>query len=499
MRPYHAVSIVLALSTCSTYTDSWPQLGGNAQHTGLSAQRSRALDQIRWSALVDQSGNGVSSFTHYGTPVVTARGTVVIAVRQPDPTLILFEGHRLDSGDLVWSEGTGFKIVPPLDPVGNSIGAVVTPSGDVVLPGPGGTIFRRKSGDDASSDLAQQSFLGMSAYQANKATLDDKLALIGTPAVGRHSEVYFPFGAPDDGHGTAGVTSGLARIDRNGAGAYVQAADLLGEAGQFISNSTPALGNDGRLLYAAAITRKNVFHLFALDTATLAKVYDVRLTDANGRDAVWIPDSTASPLVGPDGDVYFGVMTMAIANDRGLLRHFDATLAMSKFPGAFGWDDTPSIVPAKLVPSYKGSSSYLIFTKYNNYFGFPPSGDGLNKIALLDPNASEVDPVTSAAVMKEVMTVLGPTPDPEGRSAGFPNAVHEWCINTAAIDPYKHSVLVGNEDGLLYRWDFGSGRLSESIRLAPPLGEPYTPTVVAPDGSVIAINNAVMFVIGAGR
>ena len=82
-----------------------------------------------------------------------------------------------------------------------------------------------------------------------------------------------------------------------------------------------------------------------------------------------INDSTASPTVGPDGDVYFGVLedNFPSHNDRGWLLHFDRTLATTKTPGSFGWDDTASIIPRAAVPSYSGSSSYLVLTKYNNY------------------------------------------------------------------------------------------------------------------------------------
>ena len=66
--------------------------------------------------------------------------------------------------------------------------------------------------------------------------------------------------------------------------------------------------------------------------------------------------------------------------------HFDKTLGTSKIPGAFGWDTTASIVPRSLVPSYQGTSQYLVFTKYNNYVGVGPGGNGHDKIAILDPN-----------------------------------------------------------------------------------------------------------------
>ncbi len=96
--------------------------------------------------------------------------------------------------------------------------------------------------------------------------------------------------------------------------------------------------------------------------------------------------SSASPTVGPDGDVYFGVLDFAARghNQRGWLLHFDAALLTVKTPGSFGWDDTPSIVPATAVPSYAGTSPYLLLSKYNNYYG-SGTGDGLNQMAVLDP------------------------------------------------------------------------------------------------------------------
>jgi len=142
-----------------------------------------------------------------------------------------------------------------------------------------------------------------------------------------------------------------------------------------------------------------------------------------------------------------------------------------------------------MVYSYRGQSSYLLMSKYNNYKGVG-SGDGLNKIAILDPNGTETDPVTGVTVMKEVLTIAGPTPD------GAPPAVKEWCINSAVVDPATKSVLANSEDGKLYRWDLSSNTLSQSVVLTPGLGEAYTPTVIGVDGTVYAINNATLFAVG---
>jgi hypothetical protein len=132
----------------------------------------------------------------------------------------------------------------------------------------------------------------------------------------------------------------------------------------------------------------------------------------------------------------------------------------------------------------------LLVTKYNNYSDPGIGGNGSNKVAVLDPNGTEIDPVTGATVMKEVLTVLGPTPN-TGQAG-----VREWCINTAVVDPFTKSVLAGSEDGKLYRWDLTSNTLSETFTLTSGIGEAYTPTLIGVDGTVYAVNNAILFAIG---
>jgi hypothetical protein len=233
--------------------------------------------------------------------------------------------------------------------------------------------------------------------------------------------------------------------------------------------------------------------LLALDSTTLATKSAAQLNDPATGKAAWVSDnSTASPVIGPDNDVYFGVLesNFPYHGGRGWMLHFDATLATLKTPASFGWDDTPSIIPANLVPSYTGTSSYLIMTKYNNYADFFTQsgvGDGKNKMAILDPNNTQADVDETATVMKEVMTVLGPTSDASS-FPNFPGAVKEWCVNSAAVDPITKAVFVNSEDGFLYRWDLTTGQLSQKIWLDNGYGQAYTPTALGPDGTVYSIN-----------
>jgi hypothetical protein len=93
--------------------------------------------------------------------------------------------------------------------------------------------------------------------------------------------------------------------------------------------------------------------------------------------------------------------------------------------------------------------------------------------------------------MREVITILGPTADP-----GYAGGVKEWCVNTAAVDPLKQSVLMNSEDGRLYRWHLPSNSFTERIALNNGYAQSYTPTALGADGRVYAVNNGRLFSVG---
>jgi hypothetical protein len=315
--------------------------------------------------------------------------------------------------------------------------------------------------------------------------------MINTPITSDSSGNLF-FGFQVIGAVPLPLDSGIARISSSGTGTWIAAAVAANDPSitKVVHNCTPALSLDGSTVYVA-VSNGSAGYLVALDSTTLTPKASVALTDPkSGSDSSLADDGSASPTVGPDGDVYFGVLENPFPenNDRGWLLHFNGTLSQSKIPGAFGWDYTAAVVPSSLVSSYHGTSTYLLMSKYNNYANL--GGNGQNKIAVLDPNAAETDPVTGATVMQEVLTILGPTQNPS-----LPG-VKEWCINSAAVDQVTKAVMANSEDGKLYRWDLTSNTLSQTVTLTSGLGEAYTPTVIGVDGTVYAINNAILFAVG---
>jgi hypothetical protein len=470
----------------------WDSYAGNPQHTAVSAVPAQDLGSIRWQTPVDlapqYSGNDL--LIHYGSPLITLANTVIVPVKTGATDGFKVEALNASDGSVKWQQTTDY-ILPPHNWV-PSYSPALTTANRLYFAGAGGTIYYIDHVDAAGPHTpVQLAFYGLSNYThagfGGTVFIDTPLT---TDAAG---DVFFGFTVT--GANPLNLVGGIARIDANGNGTWIAASAAAGDPGiiKVVTNNAPALSNDQQTLYIA-VSNGGSGYLVALNSTTLAPKTKVALVDPGSGAPSDLPDDgTASPMVGPDGGVFYGVLENPFASSKGWMLHFSADLSQEFTPGAFGWDDTASIVPASMVPSYKGTSFYLLMTKYNNYGGL--GGDGVNKIAILDPNATQTDQRTGVTVMKEVETIAGPTPDPAFRP-GLPNAVREWCINTAAVDPATDSVFANSEDGKLYRWNLTTNTFTEVVTLTSGLGEAYTPTVIGTDGTVYAVNNATLFAVG---
>lgn len=501
----------------------WSGYGHDPQHSALSTVAAQALNRIHWSAPVDLDPQLTSGelFIHYGSPAITQGNTVLVPVKTGAAGGFEVEAINGANGTLLYTLTTDYSFPPHAwtPPYGLVLSVRVNGSEPrdrarseprpqplaklnerLYYPGAGGTVYYRDNVDSSSGPAGQIAFYGNALYAANSAALNTAVQISTPLTADSQGNIYFGFIAA--GPNPANLTSGIARISSDGTGSWMSApAFAAGDSSitQVALNCAPALSRDETTLYFAVSdgSEFGAGYLVSASSATLAPVARIQLLDPRGGSATVSTDSSASPMVGPDGDVYFGVLENNCCgshNDRGWMLHFDAALTQTKTPGSFGWDDTASVVPANLVPSYRGTSSYLILVKYNNYAG-AGTGNGVNKLAVLDPNATQQDEYSSTPVevMREVLTVTGVTAAPQ---PDYPNAVREWCINTVAIDPANKSALVNSEDGVIYRWDFTSNTLTQPLRLTSGLGEAYTPTLIGADGTVYAINDATLFALG---
>jgi len=488
---------------------AWWGFGRDAQHTGLgdATRPTQSLSCIYWQKAVDLApqlnANGALS-THYGSPVITGHNTVVMPVKTasdasgtPPFRVDALDGH---DGSLKWTLSSSYRL-PPHNWIPSFNPVLVPPlvAGGpprLVMPTSGGRVLVREDPDADTGTTREFAFFDYTAAPA----IFDATVFINTPiTVDRLGNLFFGFQVT--GTNPAGLTSGIARIPASGSGGSWVATTLASGSTAFVkpqTNSAPALSNDEAFVYvvvnsAGARPSGRLLQLSAstLNTQNLRDLID----PATGAPAWVSDDSTASPTIGFDGDVFVGVLESNAPGHhfRGWLLHFNGTLTESRTPGSFGWDDTVSVVPTSMVPQHTTSSTYLLLTKYNNYAG-GAGGDGRNRVAILDPSQSQSDPIAGAGVrvMEEVITQLGPTPDPEYP----PDGVKEWCINTAAVDVATQSVLINSEDGQLYRWHLPSNTFSESIVLNPGRLQSYTPTAIGPDGRVYAVNNATLHSVG---
>jgi hypothetical protein len=503
-------SVILLASACTlgaqSLTTPWSGYGHDPQHSGVSANAAQPMNRIHWCTPVDTVLKDTSGplYIHYGSAVVTAANTVLVPQRINANNTYQINAFSGGSGGAFGCGSPNTPLYtlttdytpPPHDWI-PSYGGTLALGTKYYYPGAGGTVYYRSSPDSATGNSGQIAFYGNLLYTGNENAFNNTV-MISTPITAdRFGNIYFGFFVT--GSNPAGLKSGVARISVSGAGSWVSATalaagDTYAPISQVQMNCGPAFSVNQSTFYIGLSSGNfTAGYLVAVNAATLAPILPhVHLIDPHtGQNATIPDDSSAAPTVGPDGDVYYGVFETACCSnhDRGWLLHFNSTLTASKIPGAFGWDTTASVVAKAIVPSYAGSSSYLLLTKYNNYKS--TGGTGQNYVAITDPDTSMIDPITGVSVMNVVMEQIGRTAD--GPPAG---AVREWCINSSAIDPVTKSAIVNSEDGTNYRWDFTTNTLSQQVSLSPGVGEAYTPTVIGPDGTVYAINDAVLYAIG---
>jgi outer membrane protein assembly factor BamB len=184
--------------------------------------------------------------------------------------------------------------------------------------------------------------------------------------------------------------------------------------------------------------------------------------------------STASPIVAPDGSVLYGALTLYNGFRGHLLKFSAAGAFVASYD--FGWDITPAVFPH--------GATYSIVTKDNRYIGGPFS------ITQLDASLKPEWAFNSFETNSCGRGQDGGVACADNHPGGF-----EWCVNSVAIDQ-RGVVYANSEDGNLYAIGPG-GELRGRIFLNLALGAAYTPLALDDEGRIYTQNNGSLYVVGA--
>src|SRR5665213_1736823 len=312
---------------------------GNAQHTANYSTAAQNLNAVHWTTSIDLNNTG--GFAHYGAPVLTPANTIFVPVKTGVSSGFKINAFNGGTGAPIYSLSTDYAApssqwIVPYQPV------LATNSVETRLyyPGAGGAVYYIDNVDSASHGApVQQVFYGsLSTYQANTSGFNSTI-FIDTPITAdRAGNIFFGFRTQGTAPAPLNTSqSGYARIDPNGNGTYVLAGTAAGDSNIAFDthNAGPAVSNDQSTVYVvvkSANADSSYAYLLGLDATTLATKYKVFLNDPRGNNAnpaTILDISTASPMVGSDNDVYFGIYGNPANGSRGFLLHFSSDLAVN--------------------------------------------------------------------------------------------------------------------------------------------------------------------------
>jgi hypothetical protein len=209
-----------------------------------------------------------------------------------------------------------------------------------------------------------------------------------------------------------------------------------------------------------------------------------------------LDDSSATPVVAPDGSIIFGAYTR-YNYAQGHMLHFASN---GNFLGyyLFGWDVTPGI--------YGHGATYSVVTKDNHYGDV---GSYCNDDTFCPPDRNATFPAYPEQYFVTQLNhnfnkewsfqntnTQSCTRNPDNSITcvsdhpfGF-----EWCVNAFIIDA-GGKVYANSEDGWLYSINQG-GTLGQRLFQQLALGAAYTPTSIGSDGKIYSQNAGHLFVAG---
>jgi hypothetical protein len=209
-----------------------------------------------------------------------------------------------------------------------------------------------------------------------------------------------------------------------------------------------------------------------------------------------LDDASSSPVVAPDGSVFYGSYTRYNYAQGHMLRYSSTGQFLNSY--IFGWDVTPAI--------YSHGGTYSLVTK-DNHYGEVGSYCNDDAVCPPDRNASnpgypeeyfvtQLSPALTVEWRYKNTNTLSCTRNPNNSVTCVDDHPFsfEWCVNAPAIDS-NGVVYANSEDGNLFAINQG-GTLRDKIFQQLAIGAAYTPASIGGDGKIYSQNDGHLYVVG---
>ena len=204
-------------------------------------------------------------------------------------------------------------------------------------------------------------------------------------------------------------------------------------------------------------------------------------------------DSTASPVVTPDGHILYAAGTRYNYGQGHLMMFTASGQFAASYPA--GWDCTPAVVSR--------GSSYAIVVKENRYNVGSYCNDRVH-CPLRNHSVPDNPEQYFITQLDEALSVewrfrSNNTTSCSRDAAGLLRCVDdhpygfEWCVSAVAVDR-DGTIYANSEDGYIYATD-RNGKVRERLFLQLALRAAYSPVSIGSDGTIYTLNDGVLFVV----
>lgn len=457
-----ALSFGLAVVGARSASADWLQFGHDERHSGFQPDvAGQRLDRIISSRQFDTASIATGTLgIHYDVPKADATG-VYIPNRDGSIPNIVYSVQKLDrSGNVLWTYQSDYNRI-----VGGWEAAFsfALGNGNLYVAGLYG-VMHVISPDDGSP---RGDIVSYPIPDPPPPGLAGGVAVSGPPAIDAAGKLYYVVRSTFSG--SPPVRSHLAVANPDGTiFGTVNFADLTGQANERPGlNCGPAVAPDGTIYVGTHVGGLN--RLLAINPDLTLKWIGDMASDPDHVGLI-IDQSTSTPVVGPDGQVFYGGWNSNELSDGYLYRFSPGGQYLGYYP--FGWDTTPGIYP----DPDGDPTHYHLIQKLNKYVS------RRYFLVSINPNQMGTDPDPDPLLHGQEWSWELPTP---GR---------ELCVNAVVIDSSGASYFLG-EDGIFYRVEFGGVNYT-GIMLGAPRDAAYTPAAMASDGTIYALSDRSFYIVG---